>query len=336
MSSKQVRIAEAPSSSLTAHYTAACRLRLPCSRPGDGTHAVAHGSRGEAGRAGAAPSDRRPGAGAAEDGGGGALLRGRVGQMASVQEALRGASRALLHNHLRHCATEAIRSGDEAKAEAMYQELLELVYRARTADRAMERARATAAPGCLRCAAPAARTALRHRRRAPARSGRTGARPGPAGRATGSARGGSALPDSRSTRRTAPRAASSRRRPTGWCGSLHPPSRYRLPRPPFPPAPGSSGRRTSVDRATRETRPGAGGCGRCRPRAHRLDPTLEPRHQLGGFGVPPECTSDLAIDSRTSATVRGSELSTRGATWTPPRAPPPRARSPRRPRRGPG
>jgi DNA-binding FrmR family transcriptional regulator len=52
-----------------------------------------------------------------------------VGQMASVQEALRGASRALLHNHLRHCATEAIRSGDDAKAEAMYQELLELVYR---------------------------------------------------------------------------------------------------------------------------------------------------------------------------------------------------------------
>ena len=52
-----------------------------------------------------------------------------VGQMASVQEALRGASRALLHNHLRHCASAAIRSGDERKAEAMYQELLELVYR---------------------------------------------------------------------------------------------------------------------------------------------------------------------------------------------------------------
>jgi DNA-binding FrmR family transcriptional regulator len=52
-----------------------------------------------------------------------------VGQMASVQEALRGASRALLHNHLRHCATDAIRSGDEERAEAMYQELLELIYR---------------------------------------------------------------------------------------------------------------------------------------------------------------------------------------------------------------
>jgi DNA-binding FrmR family transcriptional regulator len=52
-----------------------------------------------------------------------------VTQMASVQEALRGASRALLHNHLRHCATAAIRSGDQAAAEAMYEELLELVFR---------------------------------------------------------------------------------------------------------------------------------------------------------------------------------------------------------------
>jgi DNA-binding FrmR family transcriptional regulator len=50
-------------------------------------------------------------------------------QVASVQEALRSAGRALLDNHLRHCATEAIRSGDPATAEAMYEELLDLVYR---------------------------------------------------------------------------------------------------------------------------------------------------------------------------------------------------------------
>lgn len=50
-------------------------------------------------------------------------------QVASVQEALRSAGRALLDNHLRHCATEAIRSGDPARAEAMYEELLDLVYR---------------------------------------------------------------------------------------------------------------------------------------------------------------------------------------------------------------
>ena len=50
-------------------------------------------------------------------------------QVTSVQEALRGVGRAMLHNHLRHCATEAIRSGDESRAEAMYDEIMELVYR---------------------------------------------------------------------------------------------------------------------------------------------------------------------------------------------------------------
>lgn len=50
-------------------------------------------------------------------------------QVSSVQEALRGVSRALLHNHLKHCATTAIRSGDPAQAEAMYDELMELMYR---------------------------------------------------------------------------------------------------------------------------------------------------------------------------------------------------------------
>ncbi len=50
-------------------------------------------------------------------------------QLSSVQEALRGVGRALLHNHLKHCATEAIRSGDPAQAEAMYDELMELMYK---------------------------------------------------------------------------------------------------------------------------------------------------------------------------------------------------------------
>jgi DNA-binding FrmR family transcriptional regulator len=49
-------------------------------------------------------------------------------QIASVQEALRGVSRELLKNHLKHCATDAIRKGPES-AEAMYQELLDLIYR---------------------------------------------------------------------------------------------------------------------------------------------------------------------------------------------------------------
>ena len=105
--------------------TAAC----PCLRPGDGVHAVA-----------LAPDTKQ------------ALLtrlrriEGQVRglqkmveeerycadvltQVSSVQEALRGVGRALLHNHLKHCATTAIRSGDPAQAEAMYDELMELMYR---------------------------------------------------------------------------------------------------------------------------------------------------------------------------------------------------------------
>ncbi len=50
-------------------------------------------------------------------------------QVSSVQEALRGVARALLHNHLKHCATTAIRSGDAAQADAMYDELMEMMYR---------------------------------------------------------------------------------------------------------------------------------------------------------------------------------------------------------------
>jgi DNA-binding FrmR family transcriptional regulator len=50
-------------------------------------------------------------------------------QISSVQEALRGVGRALMQNHLRHCATEAIRHGDEKQASAMYSELLELIYK---------------------------------------------------------------------------------------------------------------------------------------------------------------------------------------------------------------
>jgi DNA-binding FrmR family transcriptional regulator len=51
-----------------------------------------------------------------------------VTQVASVQEALRGVARQLMRNHLKHCATSAIRRG-ESDAEAMYDELLDLVYK---------------------------------------------------------------------------------------------------------------------------------------------------------------------------------------------------------------
>ena len=49
-------------------------------------------------------------------------------QISSVHEALRSVGRELMRNHLKHCATSAIRSG-EADAEAMYDELVDMMYK---------------------------------------------------------------------------------------------------------------------------------------------------------------------------------------------------------------
>ena len=51
-----------------------------------------------------------------------------ITRIASVQEALRGVARNLMRNHLHHCATKALRSGKKQEAQAMYDELLELIY----------------------------------------------------------------------------------------------------------------------------------------------------------------------------------------------------------------
>jgi DNA-binding FrmR family transcriptional regulator len=51
-----------------------------------------------------------------------------ITQVASVQEALRGVARNLVKNHLHHCAAKALQSGKKAETEAMYDELLELIY----------------------------------------------------------------------------------------------------------------------------------------------------------------------------------------------------------------
>lgn len=48
-------------------------------------------------------------------------------QIASVHEALRSVGRALMRNHLRHCATAAIRESPAA-AERMYDELVDIMY----------------------------------------------------------------------------------------------------------------------------------------------------------------------------------------------------------------
>lgn len=49
-------------------------------------------------------------------------------QVGAVHAALRSVGKELMRNHLRHCATDAIRAGEES-AEAMYDELIELMYK---------------------------------------------------------------------------------------------------------------------------------------------------------------------------------------------------------------
>src|SRR5471032_3174331 len=48
-------------------------------------------------------------------------------QMSSVQEALRGVGRELMRNHLKHCATGAIRTGGR-EADSMYDEIVDLMF----------------------------------------------------------------------------------------------------------------------------------------------------------------------------------------------------------------
>ena len=50
-------------------------------------------------------------------------------QVSSAQEALRAVARGLMRNHLAHCATHAIRTGSTEERQAMYDELLEMIYK---------------------------------------------------------------------------------------------------------------------------------------------------------------------------------------------------------------
>ena len=49
-------------------------------------------------------------------------------KISSVHEALRSVGRELMRNHLKHCASTAIRDGG-AGADAMYDELVDLLYK---------------------------------------------------------------------------------------------------------------------------------------------------------------------------------------------------------------
>jgi DNA-binding FrmR family transcriptional regulator len=50
-------------------------------------------------------------------------------QMSAIHESLRAVERILMKDHLQHCATEALRSGDNKQAQRTYNELTELFYR---------------------------------------------------------------------------------------------------------------------------------------------------------------------------------------------------------------
>jgi DNA-binding FrmR family transcriptional regulator len=50
-------------------------------------------------------------------------------QLSSVHEALRGVGKLVMRNHLEHCVTDALRSGDGLEAERAYQEVLDLMYK---------------------------------------------------------------------------------------------------------------------------------------------------------------------------------------------------------------
>jgi DNA-binding FrmR family transcriptional regulator len=50
-------------------------------------------------------------------------------QMSAIHESLRAVERLLMKNHLHHCTTEALRSGDPKKAQRTYEELTDLFYK---------------------------------------------------------------------------------------------------------------------------------------------------------------------------------------------------------------
>ena len=51
-----------------------------------------------------------------------------LGQVSAIQQALRAVGREVIRNHVRHCATKAIREGG-GEAEKMYDELVELFHK---------------------------------------------------------------------------------------------------------------------------------------------------------------------------------------------------------------
>jgi len=50
-------------------------------------------------------------------------------QISSVHEAMRGLGKEVMLNYLKQCVTDAIRTGDHEKQEAVYQELMDVIFK---------------------------------------------------------------------------------------------------------------------------------------------------------------------------------------------------------------
>lgn len=50
-------------------------------------------------------------------------------QISSIHEALRSVGKIVMRDHLQHCVTDALRDGDDSKAEKTYQEMMDLIYK---------------------------------------------------------------------------------------------------------------------------------------------------------------------------------------------------------------
>lgn len=50
-------------------------------------------------------------------------------QISAAQEALRGVGKIIMRNYLESCATNSIRSKDEVKRKATYDELMDVIYK---------------------------------------------------------------------------------------------------------------------------------------------------------------------------------------------------------------
>ena len=55
-------------------------------------------------------------------------LEGLV-QLSSVQEALRGVTKVMMRNYLERCATDGIQSDDPAKQTAVYDEIMDVLFK---------------------------------------------------------------------------------------------------------------------------------------------------------------------------------------------------------------